>query len=96
MAELSSVFTSNDLGILFDQQGYSAHLEEHEAYLEGWIKVLKETPDFLFESATMAERASELIIGRYEQYVGHKAPNHLLKEELEANWPKFMPDQPDL
>jgi antirestriction protein ArdC len=57
IAELGSVFLCSTLGIEIDTQ-------QHAAYLQSWIKGLKEDNQFLFKSAASAQRAHNYLLER--------------------------------
>jgi antirestriction protein ArdC len=57
IAELGSVFLCSSLGIEIDTQ-------QHAAYLQSWIKGLKEDNQFLFKSAASAQRAHNYLLER--------------------------------
>ena len=56
-AELTAAFIGQEFGLSMDP----AHKEDHAAYLQSWIKVLKEDPTELFKAAVDAENAVEYI-----------------------------------
>lgn len=64
-AELGSLFLAADLGLPVDGK----HLENHAAYLQSWIEVLRRNPDELFVAASDAEKAAGYINERYRQLV---------------------------
>lgn len=81
IAEFSSMFSASDLGLSGDLDPESDHFRQHVAYLQGWQGALMDDPDLLFRAASAAEKATEFVIERYEQHVGHEAPG---KEYLRA------------
>lgn len=66
VAELSSVFTSVDLGIqstkLEDEQA-----KNHMAYVNSWISILQNRPEVLFRAASLADKATAYIEERFEK-----------------------------
>lgn len=74
IAEFSSMFSASDLGLSGDLDPESDHFKQHVAYLQSWQSALEDDPDLLFRAASAAEKATESVIGRYEQHVGHEAP----------------------
>lgn len=70
VAELGSLFMSADLGIQSaDMEG--EFYERHVAYLKSWIGALEDDPDYLFKSASLADRASAYLKERYDAVVEH-------------------------
>lgn len=56
VAELTSAFVCESLGI-------NGNLESSAAYLDNWLRKLKEEPKMLLTSATAAQKAANLILG---------------------------------
>lgn len=56
-AELSSMFLAQDYGISLGKE----HYESHAAYVQSWIKVLKDDPDELFRAAADAQKSADYI-----------------------------------
>lgn len=74
IAEFSSMFSASDLGLSGNLDPESDHFKQHVAYLQSWQSALEDDPDLLFRAASAAEKATEIVIGCYEQHVGHEAP----------------------
>ena len=74
IAEYSSMFSASDLGLSGNLDPESDHFKQHVAYLQSWQSALEDDPDLLFRAASAAEKATEIVIGCYEQHVGHEAP----------------------
>ena len=74
VAELSSMFSSRDLGIGGKIDTSSEHYTQHVAYLQSWIHALEDDPNLIFGAASAAEKATDFIIERYEREVGREAP----------------------
>lgn len=74
VAELSSVFSASDLGIEAEKDIDSPHYQQHVAYLASWKQALRDDPDVMFRAAAQADKASDYVIDRYEEHVGHEAP----------------------
>lgn len=55
VAELSSVFISQETGILWNP-------ERHASYLDSWLKVLKEEPKALFQASAAAQKAADFCL----------------------------------
>ena len=70
----SSMFSASDLGLSGNLDPESDHFKQHVAYLQSWQSALEDDPDLLFRAASAAEKATEIVIGCYEQHVGHEAP----------------------
>lgn len=82
VAELGSLFMSADLGIQSaDMEG--EFYERHVAYLKSWIGALEDDPDYLFKSASMADRASAYLKERYDTVVEHSLDKGLEERDGE-------------
>ena len=57
VAEMSSLFVAQEFDLKFDD----THYENHAAYLQSWIAVLKDNPDELYKAAEQAEKAVTYI-----------------------------------
>lgn len=86
-AEIASAFTSQVLGIDSMNQ---EHMENHKAYVQSWIDVLKNNPDELFAAIKDAEKISDYLIEKGEfdleqniQLSEHQ--NNIKKEEANEN-----------
>ncbi len=82
VAELSAVYVQADLGI-----DLGDHIENHAAYLQYWIKNLKENPNILFQVSKDASKASEFLMNKYEQYLNKEKVQQQTQEihETEEN-----------
>ena len=94
VAELCSVFTRADLGLTIDPSGKD--FENNGAFLQNWLQVLKEEPDFLFQSTAQAEAASEYILVGYQRYhqlemVMDPADGHKVYRPLSQQQPNHVP-----
>jgi antirestriction protein ArdC len=58
VAELGAAFLGAELGLRPD------HVEDHAAYLAGWLKVLKNDRRFIFIAAAKAQEAADFLLGR--------------------------------
>ena len=58
VAEVASAFLSSDAGIA------PAVLDQSAAYVAGWLKALRNDPRMVIEASALAQRATELILGR--------------------------------
>lgn len=71
VAELGSVFLQSKLGVKLEGQ----HFDNHSAYINSWIEILKNDPNEVFRAASKAEKASEYL---HERYLEHE------QEQLKA------------
>jgi len=58
VAELGAAFLGAELGLRPD------HIEDHAAYLAGWLKVLKNDKRFIFIAAAKAQEAADYLLRR--------------------------------
>ena len=58
VAEMGAAFLSAEAGI-----NYSEIVENNAAYLQGWLKKLKEDKRFIFRTAAKAQQAARYILG---------------------------------
>ena len=58
VAELGAAFLGAELGLRPD------HVEDHAAYMAGWLKVLKNDRRFIFIAAAKAQEAADYLLGR--------------------------------
>lgn len=65
-AEISSSFIGNDIGLPVSDE----NLENHKAYIQSWISILKEKPEELFKAITSAESIANycLEVGEWERF----------------------------
>ncbi len=61
-AEIASAFTAQALRL--SQSG--SHMDNHKAYIQSWIKILKNEPDELFRAIRDAEKISDYLIEKGE------------------------------
>lgn len=61
-AEIASAFTAQTLRL--SQSG--SHMDNHKAYIQSWIKILKNEPDELFRAIRDAEKISDYLIDKGE------------------------------
>lgn len=57
IAEISASFLSAELPV----EQTTAHMENHKAYIQGWIKEIKEKPETLIKAIQEAEKAADLL-----------------------------------
>ena len=58
VAELGAAFLGAELGLRPD------HIEDHAAYMAGWLKVLRDDQRFIFIAAAKAQAAADYLLGR--------------------------------
>jgi len=58
VAELGAAFLGAELGMRPD------HVEDHAAYISGWLKVLRDDHRFIFIAAARAQEAADYLLGR--------------------------------
>jgi len=58
VAEMTSMFTGAETGMLPDKE----HFEQHAKYLNSWVSALKKDHNELFRAAAEADKASNLIL----------------------------------
>ena len=98
VAELSSIFSSVDLAVKAETDPEAAGYGEHVAYLEFWKGRLdsvagtdeyeatkEELCDDFFAAASQASQATDFIIDRYEQEVGHPAAGKEFEQKFGCN-----------
>lgn len=61
IAELGAAFLCADLGVTAEPR------EDHAAYIQGWLKALRNDPRNIFRAASMAEKAAEFLHGFQSQ-----------------------------
>jgi antirestriction protein ArdC len=62
-AEISSIFSQNELGIDLKTQ----HIDNHSAYINSWIQVLKNDPNEIYRASSDAEKITNLVIENYKK-----------------------------
>lgn len=60
VAELGAVFTCAKLGIQGD-------IENHASYLKSWLKAMQDDAQYIFKAATLASKASDLLINNIKE-----------------------------
>lgn len=78
-AEIGSSFLMQNLGLKYDEK----HLENHKAYIQFWIQLLKEKPSELFKAISDAEKISEYIQELILEKNNDLIQENELEEELE-------------
>ena len=58
VAEIASMFLSNETGIAMTDE----HFKNHAAYISSWISLLKNDSDAVFKAASDASKAAEFIL----------------------------------
>lgn len=69
-AELTSAFLTLDVGFHFDQ----FHEDNHTAYIQAWIKEIKDNPRVIFDSIKDAQKIRDYMLdkGDYEEIYAHE------------------------
>lgn len=83
VAELSSVFSSADLGIESALDEESDHYQNHVAYLASWSKAIRDDPMALYTAAGKAEQATKYIVARYDDVLAARNECRELARELD-------------
>lgn len=63
VAEIGAAFVGARLGIVGD------HIDNHAAYVAGWLKKLHDDKRAIFRAATMAQAAADLVLANADQLV---------------------------
>ena len=79
VAELCSMFTQSNLNIELKGE----HFENHAAYLQSWISILKDDPNELFIAAEKASKAADYLYERYMEYNNERLKSHGIDIEAE-------------
>lgn len=87
VAELTSVFSQADFEIDLPE----SQLENSSAYLQNWIKCLKEEPNVLFSTVADAEKASEFLEVQYAKHYDLQ-----IKIDMETGRRIFVQKEDDL
>lgn len=82
VAELSSVFSSADLGIEPAIDESSPHYQNHVAYLSSWAKAIRDDPAALYTAAGQAEKATKYVVNRYDKVLAERGEIRGLVQEL--------------
>jgi antirestriction protein ArdC len=76
VAELGSAFAAADAGL--DMGAYAnadmgrTFLENHAAYLQGWLTAIRDDPSALAKTATQASKAADFVTDRRERLVASR------------------------
>lgn len=62
IAEFTSIFSQIELGLNLKED----HIDNHSAYLNSWLKNLKENPEALSKAIGSSERATNFIVKKYK------------------------------
>lgn len=87
-AEIGASFVMQDLNINYDQK----HIDNHKAYIQSWIGVLKNNPDELFKAIADANKIADFIKEKGERTIEHEI-NFALKEQKVDNRPKNIKER---
>jgi antirestriction protein ArdC len=69
VAELGACFLASDAGI------FSETIDQSASYIQGWLKALKENPQWLIQSANAAQRAVDYLKGSKPEDQSETAPD---------------------
>lgn len=61
-AEIASAFTAQSLGLQLTDEQLQYQTEQHTAYIQGWSKILQDSPEELFRAIKDAEAISDYLI----------------------------------
>ncbi|MGL5278191.1 MAG: ArdC family protein [Cetobacterium sp.] len=79
IAEIATVFIQNEIGIKLSEN----HFNNHTAYIQSWLKTLKDNANEIYTIATEAEKISEYVVERYNER--ELLNKNIEKEELFKN-----------
>jgi antirestriction protein ArdC len=84
-AEISSAIIANATGVAaqISQDHMKAHIANHAAYLQSWVKAVKKDPMAIFSAAKDADLIAEYVLGIERQHSA-LAPHKEWIEEYEA------------
>ncbi|MEI6856244.1 zincin-like metallopeptidase domain-containing protein [Psychrilyobacter sp.] len=85
-AEISAIFSQKELGIDLKTE----HIDNHSAYINSWIEVLKNDPNEIYKASSDAEKITDKLIENYnsleKELLRTKGENlHQKTNDLEAN-----------
>ncbi len=58
VAEIASVFVSAETGIPQSQE----HINNHAAYVQSWLEIIKDEPKALFKAISQAQKAADFLL----------------------------------
>ncbi len=64
VAELSSTFLGAEVGLPYNPSGH----DNHVAYMQSWVKLLKEDKNVIFKAASKGSRSSEFNLNHLQEY----------------------------
>lgn len=70
-AEIASAFTAQSLGLQLTDEQLRYQTDQHIAYVQGWAKILQDSPEELFRAIKDAEAISDYLIERGEFDMEH-------------------------
>lgn len=73
-AEIASIFIQKELNIDLKNED----VENHQAYVNSWIKILKRDPNEVYKAASDSEKITDRIIGRYREKTLEKSSEKVL------------------
>lgn len=75
-AEIASAFTAQSLGLQLTDEQLQYQTEQHTAYIQGWSKILQDSPEELFRAIKDAEAISNYLIEKGEFIMEQTNPQH--------------------
>lgn len=72
-AEIASAFTAQSLGLNGNTDSHDALMDNHKAYIQSWIKAIREKPAELFAAIKDAEKISDYLIEKGEFELSERA-----------------------
>ena len=69
VAEMAASFLATELGV-----PQAESLENHAAYLQSWLKEMKDDPAFIFKASTQASKVADYLLGFVEQEAARPEP----------------------
>ena len=83
-AEIASAFAAQALGLQLTDEQLSSHMALHTAYIQSWVKSVKEAPEELFKAIKDAEVIANYLIEKGE---------FSLEKEQDKQEPPFLADE---
>lgn len=85
-AEIASAFTAQALGLDVEGATFASEIDNHKAYIQSWISVIKDKPNELFAAIKDAEKISDYLIEKGEFVLPERTAEVLasLDEQIDA------------
>lgn len=91
VAELSSVFTSAQIGIEHNAHSH----EQHASYIKSWLGALRDDKKFIFSASTKAAKATEYQLEKLETYKLNHGLNKEVNQAYDDLKKKIAPSKSD-